>query len=164
MSHLAALILAAGSPGGLEGLWHAGACVGSGFSELYALLPGGRFVWAENSMDGMARLRERRGTWTASEHALTLSVESTLVIQGGVITPVTAGSTATDSEITGGDWVWLEFSPPETLEVSLDSFRLDRMDDNWDLPADLWGIDLDGVRHWRISTGTAAEMREYIGR
>jgi len=164
MSYLAALILAAGSPGGLEGVWHAGTCVGSGFGEFYALLPGGRFVWAENSMDGMERLRERRGTWAASEDALTLYVESTLVIEGGVMTPVTGGSTATDSEITGGEWVWLAFSPPETLEVPIDSLRLDRMEDNEDLPADLWGVDLGGVRHWRISTGTAAGMREYIGR
>lgn len=161
--YLCAAVLV-GSPGfrDLVGLWHASECVGSGYNMLYAFLPDGAFIWRENSMDGMERLRERRGGWTVSGDTLSLSVDSVLLLEGGTMQLVDGGSAATDSEIVGGTLAWLRLEPPDTVLVHVGNFGLVLMDKNPWLPADLWGVSLDGRRYWRIRSGTRESILELL--
>lgn len=133
----------------LPGIWHNSTCVGSGYSELYALCPDGSYRWRESQMDGEARVRERWGSWTVAGDILVLAVDSVLVWEGGNMVPSEC-SVGTDSMLVGFTEVVLRPVPPDTVRVTIANLRMDTADDNPDLPEDLWGMDFDGSRFWRI--------------
>ncbi len=135
----------------LPGVWHNSTCVGSGYSQLYALYPDSSFRWRESQMDGVARTRERWGRWRFEGDCLILLVDSTLVWKGGENVPAEC-SVGTDEMLVGFSEEILHAVPPETLEVRITDLELDTADENEDLPADLWGMDFDGARFWRIGS------------
>jgi hypothetical protein len=138
--------------GPIAGVWHNSTSVGSGYCELYALYPDGSFRWRENQMDGVSRIRDRWGHWSCSGDSLVLLVDSISVWEGGRLVPAEC-SIGTDSMLVDFTGVILRPARPESLVVRLSSLELDLMDENEDLPADLWGMDFDGSRFWRISSG-----------
>lgn len=138
--------------GSIAGLWHNSTCVGSGYCELWALYPDGSFRWRENQMDGVSRIRDRWGHWSCKGDSLVVLVDSVAVWEGGRLVPAEC-SIGTDSMLVDFAAVILRPARSETLVVRLSSPELDLMDENEDLPADLWGMDFDGSRCWRISSG-----------
>jgi hypothetical protein len=138
----------------LTGVWHNSTCVGSGYSELYAFFPDGSFRWQENQMDGVAPVRVRWGNWALDHDCLVLSVDSVKVWEGGHLEPAEC-SVGTDSMLVDFEERVIPLSPPETLTVDIARLRLDLCDENEDLPADVWGVDLDGSRFWRIASDPA---------
>lgn len=135
---------------GLDGLWHAMPCVGSGYAEIYAFFSDGSFVWRENGMDGEARLRERGGCWLLEGDTLLLAVDSEIRLEGGELVPA-AGSTGTDSELTGFKTMSVDYPFPETLRLPVSGPCLEEAASNQDLPVDMWRILIGGEPFWRLS-------------
>ncbi|NLP05591.1 hypothetical protein GX411_06550 [Candidatus Fermentibacteria bacterium] len=135
----------------LPGVWHNSTCVGSGYSEIYALCPDSSFRWRESQMDGMSRVREVRGTWSLAGDTLVLEADSVLVWEGGEVVPAEC-SIGTDSMLVGFIEAMHHPVPPDTLRVRISNLRLDTMDENSDLPDNLWGMDFEGSRFWRIGS------------
>ncbi len=152
---LLAVILSLQLPHGgapaLEGLWHNSTCVGSGYCELYALLPGGVYEWHENEMDGESRLRTVWGGWELRGDTLELTADSMLVWEGGRMIAAT-GSVGTDSQLVDFSAVIRTPAVRDTLAVGLSDYAMDSPGGSPDLPCERPGMDIAGKRFWRIAT------------
>jgi len=71
--------------GWLIGQWHAMNMIAAGFAERYVFHSDGTFLYGVSEMNGLERVRYKKGIWSVSGDKLTLSVTSKLVLAGGDI-------------------------------------------------------------------------------
>ncbi len=170
MIHLCILLLTATCPcedrigiDELTGLWQANTCIGSGLSDVWFFMPDGAFLFRTSSMNGSERLREWSGTFDVLGDTLRLTIISKIVEEGGHIELYDgSASIVTDSILVDTETVVRAVEPPETMDLIIGFLGIETMEENPDLPADLYRLDLDGTTYWRFASDPES-ARELLG-
>ncbi len=128
----------------LIGIWHAGASIGAGYSDLFYFYPDNEFKLAYAQGDEAKRIIDISGNWRISERELILSITQKTVVEGGEL--VHASPSATSKyRIENGTIVKRVLNTPE-----LETYVLGEIEQATDSPYEK-KIVIDTISYWKVS-------------
>lgn len=137
----------------LIGIWHAGASIGAGYSDLFYFYPNNEFKLAYAQGDEAKRVLDISGNWAISEEQLILSITQKTVVEGGEL--VDASPSATSKyRIENGIIVKRVLDTPE-----IERYTLGEIQQATDSPYEK-KIVIDTAPYWKVSEDP--EDKNYI--
>ena len=125
----------------LIGVWQASPSVASGMNDNYQFFGNGRYKFNYNQMNGEKRILSHSGNWQIKDGNLILTLEEIEIIIGGNLEKAN-GSTATDFEIIGGNFLKKKVLPVEKIKLSLEKI----------VKADFQNTTtINGTKYWKLS-------------
>lgn len=128
----------------LIGIWHAGASIGAGYSDLFYFYPSNEFNFAYAQGDETKRVIDISGNWGISEGQLILSITQKTVVEGGKL--VDASPSATSKfRIDNGTIVKRVLNTPE-----IERYVLGEIEQATDSPYEK-KIVINTIPYWKVS-------------